>query len=39
MSDLILYQFSRDRVEAGDARDFLTGLARSVFTWASSSRE
>jgi len=24
MSDLILYQFSRDRVEAGDARDFLS---------------
>ena len=24
MSDLILYQFSRDRVEAGDAKDFLS---------------
>jgi len=23
MNDIILYQFSRDRVEAGDAKDFL----------------
>jgi hypothetical protein len=29
MSDLILYQFSRDRVEAGDTKDFLFRLADS----------
>ena len=29
MSDLILYQFSRDRVEAGDAKDFLSRLGKS----------
>ena len=29
MSDLILYQFSRDRVEAGDASDFLTRFGGS----------
>jgi hypothetical protein len=28
MSDLILYQFSRDRVEAGDATDFLSRFNR-----------
>ena len=29
MSDLILYQFSRDRVEAGDAKDFLSRFGDS----------
>jgi hypothetical protein len=29
MSDLILYQFSRDRVEAGDAKDFLSRFGKS----------
>ena len=29
MSDLILYQFSRDRVEAGDAKDFLSRFGTS----------
>ena len=29
MSDLILYQFSRDRVEAGDAKDFLSRFGNS----------
>ena len=28
MSDLILYQFSRDRVEAGDAKDFLSRFGK-----------
>jgi hypothetical protein len=28
MSDLICYQFSRDRVEAGDAKDFLSRFAK-----------
>jgi len=28
-SDLILYQFSRDRVEAGDAKDFLSRFGKS----------
>ncbi|MDZ4405303.1 hypothetical protein [Prosthecobacter sp.] len=30
MSDLILYQFSRDRVEAGDAKDFLSRFGDSA---------
>jgi len=29
MSDLILYQFSRDRVKAGDAKDFLSRFGKS----------
>jgi hypothetical protein len=29
MSDLILYQFSRDRVEAGDAKDFMSRFCDS----------
>ena len=29
MSDLIFYQFSRDRVEAGDIKDFLSRFGRS----------
>ena len=29
MSDLILYQFSRDRVEAGNANDFLSRFGNS----------
>jgi hypothetical protein len=29
VSDLILYQFSRDRVQAGDAKDFLSRFAKS----------
>ena len=29
MSDLIVYQFSRDRVEAGDAKDFLSRFGNS----------
>ena len=29
MSDLILYQFSRDRVEAGDAKDFMSRFGDS----------
>lgn len=29
MSDLIFYQFSRDRVEAGDAKDFLSRFGTS----------
>jgi hypothetical protein len=29
MSDLILYQFSRDRVEAGDAKDFLSRFGKN----------
>jgi hypothetical protein len=29
MSDLIFYQFSRDRVEAGDAKDFLSRFGAS----------
>ena len=28
MSDLICYQFSRDRVEAGDAKDFLSRFSK-----------
>ncbi len=28
MSDLILYQFSRDRVQAGDAKDFLSRFGK-----------
>lgn len=28
MNDLILYQFSRDRVEAGDAKDFITHFGK-----------
>ena len=28
MSDLICYQFSRDRVEAGDAKDFLSRFGK-----------
>jgi len=28
MSDLILYQFSRDRVEAVDAKDFLSRFGK-----------
>ena len=28
MSDLILYQFSRDRVEAGDAKDFMSRFGK-----------
>jgi hypothetical protein len=28
-TDLILYQFSRDRVEAGDAKDFLSRFGNS----------
>lgn len=29
MSDLIVYQFSRDRVEAGDAKDFMSRFGDS----------
>ena len=29
MSDLIIYQFNRDRVEAGDAKDFLSKSGKS----------
>lgn len=28
MNDLICYQFSRDRVEAGDAKDFLSRFGK-----------
>jgi hypothetical protein len=30
MSDLILYQFSRERVEAGDAKDFMSSTGKST---------
>jgi len=35
-SDLILYQFSRDRVEAGDAKDFLSRFGGSGLPKARS---
>ena len=30
MSDLILYQFSQERLEAGDAKDFMSSTGKST---------